>query len=122
MAALAMCFFGVFVGYVVTTALRGITTWSDPVKIAGGLVSVIGAGGGLALVHSVAPDPASVYYYPLGLCYSALTTNSAWLVDPKNGEAREWWLKPLYIVALVVATLLLMAILLCEPLRALLPK
>jgi hypothetical protein len=122
MAALAMCLYGAFVGYIVTTALRAVTTWTDIAKISGSLVAVIGSAGAWAIANFAVSDAASVNYYPVGLCYAALTTNAAWMVNPKNRKQDNGLLKVGYIVVLVFASALLLALLLSQSFRELLPR
>ena len=124
--ALGLCLLGVFVGYVIAYTLQHTQpkAWENPTSIVVGILSAAVAGSAILFARQLGDQKTVdtfLSFYPVGLAYGALCTNAAWLIDPKNEKSAEPWIKGLYIIAIVTASILLLALLLYNPLRSHLP-
>ncbi|MGB3722399.1 MAG: hypothetical protein WA979_06210 [Pacificimonas sp.] len=118
MIALGMLILGAFIGFVCIYAVLKISDWNKPASVLSGVLSAAVSGGLFALFERFAVTPIGdmIYFYPVGLGYGALCPGLRWLA----GEGPKG-LKLAHIGAFTLVSVLVVALMLWEDFRALLP-
>jgi hypothetical protein len=117
MIALGLCATGIFVSFLIIWCLRRISPggWKNPLSILSGAIGLAFAGVVGYFIKELNPG-AILGFYPVGLAYGAFCINATWAVETKDSKVSIS-----YMVALGVATVLLLLLLLSEDFRNLLP-
>jgi putative flippase GtrA len=119
MSAIGMFALGGFVGFVITFCLLRVKDWSKVLAILSGAISAAVATSLFTFLERQSGGliGASVFYYPLGLAYGAITTRLEWL-GTQGGDS---WVRKGHAVAWGLFTVVMIALFLFPEFRARLP-
>src|SRR5690349_8304907 len=121
MASLGMVCLGAFIGWIAAYGLVSVTDWSKPVNVLTGVISAAVAGSVFTFIVFLGGNTMgqALYFYPVGLLYGALINGLRFLPAPRNERyTLQWWL---HVGGFALASVAMLGLLLCQPMRSLLP-
>ena len=115
---------GMFVGTLISIAVRQTTNWSDTIKVVVGMLGAALSGTVFTFIEKLLGTSlgAALFMYPVGLAWSLLWLYADQAVENVLGkDINQKIVGWLHIVGMVLGTLLVLALLLSKNFRDLLP-